>query len=850
MLAPTPNLTPRLLIRMGTAPKDKEAAIREAAQLLSAAGCIDPAYGESMLRREEVANTYLGHGVVIPHGMVDDRHLVRQSGLAVLQVPGGLEWHDGQTAHLVVAIAAQSDTHITVLRRLTRLIQDEARLERLRATDRQEEIVQALTEDSAAPSAAGPATDLSQRFDWTVDYPTGLHARPASHWVETARGCAARIQVRHDSQVADAKNLIALLQLGLRCGDEVVISAEGDDEAGALARMCAAVTGLSAGEKAAAQRSAEAAAKAAGPVAGWNPSDAPRVLPGIGASPGIAIGPVHVLAAAEVAVPDEPEPLTSGGDRLHGALAATADQLKALADDTERRLGKADAGIFRAQAELIADTDLITLACQLMVEGHGVAYAWNQAVERLAGQLAALGNPVLAGRAADLRDVGRRVLAQIDPALKSGHDLPDEPCILIAPDLAPSDTAGLDPARVIGLATAQGGPTSHTAILARTLGIPAMVAGGAGLLGLANGTPAILDGTTGRFYLDPSEADAASAGVWRERQREKAEEEARERALPARTRDGHVIAIGANVNNPEQVPFALDQGAEGVGLMRTEFLFLERGQSPSEDEQFETYRDMLRALDGRPLIVRTLDIGGDKQVAHLHLPREENPFLGVRGARLLLRRPDLMEPQLRALYRAARECVGPDAAAGKDAPLSIMMPMITSVPEVLRLREACERIRAEIGAPDVPLGIMIEVPAAAIQADVLARHCDFFSIGTNDLTQYALAIDRQNTELAPEADSLHPAVLRLIHMTCEGAARHKRFVGVCGGIAGDPFGACLLAGLGVHELSMTPRDLPGVKARLRAVEMGELRALAAQACAQEDAAAVRALDAPEIGGAA
>ncbi|MEA1831621.1 phosphoenolpyruvate--protein phosphotransferase [Methylobacterium durans] len=850
MLAPTPNLTPRLLIRMGTAPKDKVAAIREAAQLLSAAGCIDPAYGESMLRREEVANTYLGHGVVIPHGMVDDRHLVRQSGLAVLQVPGGLEWHDGQTAHLVVAIAAQSDTHITVLRRLTRLIQDEARLERLRGTTRQEDIVEALTEDSAAPAASGSAADLSQRFDWTVDYPTGLHARPASHWVETARACAARIQVRHGSQAADAKNLIALLQLGLRCGDEVVISAEGDDEAGALAKMCAAVTGLSAGEKAAAQRAAEAAARAAGPVAGWNPADAPRVQPGIGASPGIAIGPVHVLAATEITVPDEPEPLTSGGDRLHAALAATADQLKALADDTERRLGKADAGIFRAQAELIADTDLITLACQLMVEGHGVAYAWDRAVERLAGQLSALGNPVLAGRAADLRDVGRRVLAQIDPALKSGHDLPDEPCILIAPDLAPSDTAGLDPARVIGLATAQGGPTSHTAILARTLGIPAMVAGGAALLGLANGTNAILDGASGRLYLDPSAGDVDSAAAWRERQREKVEEEARERALPARTRDGHAVSIGANVNNPEQVPFALDQGAEGVGLMRTEFLFLERGDTPGEDDQFETYRAMLRALDGRPLIVRTLDIGGDKQVAHLHLPREENPFLGVRGARLLLRRPDLMEPQLRALYRAARECVAPGAPTGKDAPLSIMMPMITSVPEVLRLREVCDRIRGEIGAPEVPLGIMIEVPAAAIQADALAQYCDFFSIGTNDLTQYALAIDRQNTELAPEADSLHPAVLRLIHMTCEGAARHKRFVGVCGGIAGDPFGACLLAGLGVHELSMTPRDLPGVKARLRSVEMGELRALAARACAQEDAAAVRALDTAEIGGAA
>ncbi len=849
MLAPTPIFTPRLMVRLDAAPASKEAAIREAAQLLTAAGCIDAAYGESMLTREGVSNTYLGHGVVIPHGMVDDRHLVRESGLAVLQIPGGIEWHDGQKAHLVVAIAAQSDTHITVLRRLTRLIQDEARLDALRTTTREADIAAALSEDGAAPGADAPATDLRQRFDWTVDYPTGLHARPAAHWVEVAKTCSARIRVRHGDQMADAKNLIALLQLGLRCGDAVTISAEGDDEAGALAKICAAVTSLSAGEKAAAQRAAEAAARAAAPVAGWNPADAPATVPGIGASPGIAIGPVHVLTDSAVAVPDAPEPLTTGADRLHRALQATAGQLEALADDTERRLGKADAGIFRAQGAVLADTDLITLACQRMVEGHGVAFAWNAAVEQLAGQLAALGNPVLAARAADLRDVGRRVLAQIDPALKGGHDLPDTPCILVAPDLAPSDTAGLDPERVIGLATAQGGPTSHTAILARTLGIPALVAGGAQLLGLRNGTTAILDGTTGRLYLDPSAADIAAAEAWRARQREKAEIEARERARPAETRDGRRIAIGANVNNPEQVPFALDQGAEGVGLMRTEFLFLERGDTPSEDDQYETYSGMLAALAGRPLIVRTLDIGGDKQVAHLRLPKEENPFLGVRGARLLLRRPDLLEPQLRALYRAARDHVPADAPRGKEAPLSIMMPMITSVPEVLKLRAVAERIRAEIGAPEVPLGIMIEVPAAAIQADALARHCDFFSIGTNDLTQYALAIDRQNTDLAPEADSLHPAVLRLIHMTCEGARRHGRFVGVCGGIAGDPFGACLLAGLGVDELSMTPRDLAGVKARLRGAEMGALQALAQRACAQEDAMGVRALDTADAAGA-
>ena len=241
---------------------------------------------------------------------------------------------------------------------------------------------------------------------------------------------------------------------------------------------------------------------------------------------------------------------------------------------------------------------------------------------------------------------------------------------------------------------------------------------------------------------------------------------------------------------------------------------------------------MIEALGDRPLIVRALDIGGDKQVPHLRLPKEENPFLGVRGARLLLRRPDLLDPQLRALSRTAQ--------AGAD--ISIMFPMITSLTELVELRDRAETIRADLGAPAIPIGIMIEVPAAAAMADALAAHADFFSIGTNDLTQYTLAIDRQNPELASEADSLHPAVLRLIRMTIEGAAKHGRWVGVCGGLAGDPFGAELLVGLGVTELSMTQRDIPAVKARLRGADAKRLSALAEQALAAATAAEVRALD--------
>jgi phosphoenolpyruvate-protein phosphotransferase len=359
-----------------------------------------------------------------------------------------------------------------------------------------------------------------------------------------------------------------------------------------------------------------------------------------------------------------------------------------------------------------------------------------------------------------------------------------------------------------------------------------LVAAGDAVLDVAEGATAILDGVGGRLWLEPNATAIVSAHERIKAEAARRALESEDRAAPAVTTDGQRIEIAANVNTPDQATLALELGAESVGLMRTEFLFLERSSAPNEDEQTEIYARMLDALGGRPLIVRALDIGGDKQVAYLNLPHEANPFLGLRGARLLLRRPDLMEPQLRALYRAAKR-------GGK---LSIMFPMITSLQEIVVLRAACERIRAELAAPNVPLGVMVEVPSAAILADLLAPHVDFFSIGTNDLTQYTLAIDRQHPDLAVEADSLHPAVLRLVAATVKGAAAHGRWVGVCGGLAGDPFGACLLAGLGVNELSMAPRDVPTVKARLRSASFADLQRLAAEALACDTADRVRALD--------
>jgi phosphoenolpyruvate-protein phosphotransferase len=821
----------RGLVRLGANPSDKADAISEAGHLLLEAGMIDPAYIDSLMRREIVSNTFLGHGVAIPHGMIEDRHLIRRTGIAILQIPGGLEWNPGQIVHLVVAIAAQSDEHITLLRRLTRLLQDDAQLQQLFNTTDPDTLIALLNGEPATSSPQSPASDLQSSFEWQIDYPNGLHARPATSWLETARRFDAQIQIRHGNEAADAKNLIGLLQLGLQCNDLLVVSASGPQRDAALSALRDVMARVSAQEQAdaaAAQIKANQARHHA-----FSPEGAKLSIGGIGASPGLAIGVTHTLKPQALQVADLPLTLAEGGALLDQALAQTRQALSALSTDTARRLGETEAGIFRAQTELLADSDLIALCCRFMTEGHGVAWSWHQAIEQQAGRLDALGSPLLAARATDLRDVGRRVLAILQPH-STQLTAPKQQAsntILIAQDLAPSDTATLDTQHIMGLCTAQGGPTSHTAILARTLGLPAMVAGGNALLDIPDGTVAIMDGHSGRLYLQPSETDLQAARDWIARQAERSAAQTAESAMPAQTRDGQRFEIGANINRADQVAGALAAGAEGVGLMRTEFLFLERTAAPDEEEQYRAYRAMIEALAGRTLVIRALDIGGDKHVPYLGLAAEANPFLGVRGARLLLRRPELLDTQLRALYRAAAH-----------GPISIMFPMITALAELKSIRAACERIRLELGAAQIPLGIMIEVPAAAAMADRLAAHADFFSIGTNDLTQYVLAIDRQHPDLAAEADSLHPAVLRLIKQTVDGARLHGIWVGVCGGLAGDPQGAAILAGLGVSELSMSPRDIPAVKARLRASTHSALVEMARRALDCDSAAEIRALD--------
>ncbi|GAA5177581.1 phosphoenolpyruvate--protein phosphotransferase [Niveibacterium umoris] len=825
------TITSRTVCLNAQAP-DKATAIQIAGQMLVDAGYIEPGYIDSFAKREAVANTLLGAGVAIPHGMVDDRHLIRATGVAVVQVRDGVQWKEGESARLVVAIAAQSDEHIALLRRLTRLMQHPGGIDRLVTTDDPQLIVSALGDaptESAFPAPAVLEWPADAEQTWTVDYPNGLHARPATRWVETARRFGCELRVFKGGEFADARALTGLLSLGITHGTEIRFAARGMQAESAVAAMVSLAQTLSAEEKADAERAKRNALAARRLAPEWTPAGTPQTFYGLGASPGLAVGTLVKHQARRLDVCDEPTDVIADGESLERAILAVDTDLQTLGADAQARLGAAQGAIFNAHRELLKDADLLRGAIALILRGHGPAWAWQQVLLGRIQGLQALGDPLLAARATDLRDVGEQVLERL-LGLQRQRLVLTTPTILVAEDLTPSDTLQLDMRFIVGLAISGGGPTSHTAILARTLGLPAIVAAGPALLETADGRRAVIDGSSGALYVDIAAGDLESAERVIARQRAAREALRELRHQPAMTPDGHRVEIAANVANAKQAEGAVEAGAEAIGLMRTEFLFLERDTAPDEEEQYKVYRDMVAVMAGRPLIIRTLDIGGDKQVPYLNLTKEENPFLGVRGARLLLVRQDLLYTQLRALYRAA-----------KHGPIKIMFPMVTHTGEVEALRVHCARARAQVDGPVVPIGIMVEVPAVAVMADRFAPLVDFFSIGTNDLTQYTLAIDRQHPELAAQADSLHPAVLELIGNTVRAARAHQTWVGVCGGLAGDPLGARILTGLGVDELSMSAQDIAAVKAALRAENYTAMQALAKRALACTTAEEVRAL---------
>ncbi|MBV9882924.1 MAG: phosphoenolpyruvate--protein phosphotransferase [Sphingomonadaceae bacterium] len=670
-----------------------------------------------------------------------------------------------------------------------------------RAVAAGEEIGAVTGEGRADADASGEALSA----EVAVGAAHGIHARPAAKIAAAAKGFAAEIRLAANGKSADARSPVALMALGLGQGERAILTARGADVAAALAAVAAAVEQAEA---------APPAPAAQAPTAAPAHADALR---GICAAPGFAVGPAARLALAEIRVEEKGRGEAAERSALVAARAALGAQL----------LGAG--GIAEAQAALLDDPELVAAAEAELAAGRSAGFAWRAATEASANALRATGNPLLIERIDDLHDIERQLLAALAGESVAIRDLP-EGAILLADALLPSQLLALDLGRVGGIATARGGATSHAAILAAAAGVPMLVALGDGLAAIAEGAVLILDADAGTLMAAPdAEALAAAGRRVDERRRQRAAEVAAA-AEECRMADGTRIEIFANLASAEEAARAVAAGAEGCGLLRTEFLFHDRPAAPSEDEQAAAYAEVARALGGRPLIVRTLDAGGDKPLPYLAMPPEDNPALGLRGVRLSLARPDLLAAQLRAILRAA--------PAGD---LRIMVPMIVDLAELRAVRAALAAEAAALGVVAVPLGVMIETPAAALLAASIAAEADFLSVGTNDLSQYALAADRGNPATAARIDALHPAVLRLVAAAGEGARAHGRWFGICGGVASDPLAAAILIGLGATELSATPAAIPALKAAVRGLDLVGCQALAARALTAADAAEVRAL---------
>ncbi|GIK54971.1 MAG: phosphoenolpyruvate--protein phosphotransferase [Chloroflexi bacterium] len=682
-----------------------------------------------------------------------------------------------------------------------------------------------VDEDQSPITGHSPLiTGQSLRVDLPIRNKLGLHARPAARFVSTAVQFQSEITVQKGTLTASAKSMNQVATLGARQGETVTVTAVGPDAAAAITAL-QALAADNFGDK----DEDVAAATAVTPASGG--------LGGIAASPGIAIGPAfHYRLAPPPVTAYQIEDVAAEWRWLDTAVAAALLEIQELYAAARQQMGVSEADIFQAHQLMLQDPALHQDVRQRITRQHiNAAAAWQQAIDAVAAAYEAIPDAVMRARAADMRDVGQRVLRHLTGVARPSLTFP-EPVVLLAAELTPSDTAQLDPAQVLGIVTARGGATSHSAILARGLGIPAVVGAGDWVVQVKEGQMVALDGRTGQLWLKPNKSTLA--GLQRQRDTWLQERQAVRAAAqePAQTADGRRLEIGANIGAPQETAVAVQFGAEGVGLFRTEFLFLDRKAAPDEEEQVAAYVAAATGLAGRPLIIRTLDVGGDKPLPYLDLGREENPFLGWRGIRFCLETPHIFRPQLRAILRASH---------GHN--IKLMFPMVSTLTEVRAAKTILAEVQAELQqahipyAADMEVGIMIEVPAAVAIADQLAREVDFFSIGTNDLTQYVMAADRGNARVAALANALHPAVLRLVKQTVQAGHAAGIWVGMCGELAGNALAAPLLVGLGLDELSMAAPAIAAVKTAVRGVTVAEAEELAGRVLELDSGTAVMEL---------
>ncbi len=659
---------------------------------------------------------------------------------------------------------------------------------------------------------------------------TGLHARPAAVLVGIAKKFAAKIELLKGEETANAKSVVGIMKLNVQHLDKVQIRTTGEDGEAAIAEILPQLeAGLGdEGTQPIASPAAIVPTEDQKPAATPQSGD-PNLLLGVTASPGIAVGVAFQIKEESFEFSETASNSHQENVRLDSAIEEAKNHLEALQANLHKQADPSKAAIFAAHREILDDPDLMDMTRSLTAKGKSAEYAWQHAYTSYAEQLAALQNEILAGRANDLRDVGKRVLRILTGKETEELQIPDQ-AILIAEELTPSFTATIDPEKVKGFCTVTGGATSHVAIIARSLDIPAIAGIEARALDIQDGAQLILDGSKGSLRLNPS-TELVNETISRQAALKEQNEKDLAAALdPAITTDGKQMEIVANIGGLKDAEESVKLGGEGVGLLRSEFLFLERMTAPTEEEQYEVYRDVVLALGDRPLIIRTLDVGGDKPLPYLPMPKEDNPFLGQRGIRIGLEHPDIFRVQARAILRA-----------GAHGKIRIMFPMIATIAEIREAKIMLEEERLRLNLAPVETGIMVEVPSTAVMAEQFAKEVDFFSVGTNDLTQYTLAMDRGHPKLAAKADAFNPSVLRMIKLAADGAHSQGKWLGVCGGLASDPQAVPILIGLGVDELSVSVPAIPAIKAEVRRWSETDCRLLATEALDTVSGAEVRAL---------
>lgn len=542
---------------------------------------------------------------------------------------------------------------------------------------------------------------------------------------------------------------------------------------------------------------------------------------GKGVSKGVAAGPISFYRRPSGEIPRRSVTDTAAElARFHDACETAKEQLGALHDKALAEAGEDAAMLFEAHQMMLDDLDFVE-SIEGLIENDrlNAEAAVSDTGAQFAEMFAAMDDSYMQARAADIRDISTRVVGILTGEGESGI-VSDVPCIVAADDLAPSETVQLDKSLILGFITVGGSANSHTAILARTMGIPAIIGAGDALQTEMEGKYAIVDGQTGEAVVEPD--DAERERLLKKQAKEKALKELLDqlKGKPNVTKDGRNVMVYCNIGSPADIDAVLQNDGGGIGLFRSEFLYLQGSDYPTEDEQFEAYKTVAERMGGRRVIIRTLDIGADKQADYFHLDKEENPAMGLRAIRICLTRPEVFRTQLRALYRAS--------AYGK---IAIMFPMITSVWEVQEIKRICRNIRAELAEEGVPmadkveLGIMIETPAAVMMSAELAREVDFFSVGTNDLTQYTLAVDRQGVGLDRFFDAHHPAVLRMLRMTAENAHRAGIWIGICGELGADAELTETFLSMGIDELSVSPSAVLPLRSAIRSIDTTTLAPL-------------------------